>query len=106
MRGPSAAEIEATILRLVAARGPGRTVCPSEIARALAPDEAGWRALMPRVREVAARLRADGRLRVTQQGRDVDPEQAAGPIRLGAGQSPRRCRSASSAGSAKPKSTW
>ena len=38
----SEAAIEETMLRLVAERGPGKTICPSEVARALAgsdPDQ-------------------------------------------------------------------
>ena len=57
-------------------RGPGKTFCPSEIARGLASD---WRPLMPRIRQVAASLD----LVATQGGRAVDPVTARGPIRLG-----------------------
>lgn len=68
------------ILELVARRGPGKTICPSEVARALGGD---WRAHMPFVREVAARLAAEGRIVVTQKGRVVEADRAVGPIRLG-----------------------
>lgn len=71
--------IEAAILSAVAARGEGKTVCPSEPARALSQD---WRALMPRVRAVAGRLVRDGRLVATRRGEPVDPEAPGGPIRL------------------------
>jgi hypothetical protein len=70
------------ILAATAARGPGRSVCPSEIARAL--DPAGWRALMPAVRAAAAALAAEGAIRVTQRGVAVDAATARGPIRLAA----------------------
>ena len=73
--------IEAAILDAVAARGPGKTVCPSEPARMLHPE---WRALMPRVRAVAARLVGEGRLRATRKGAPVDPQAPGGPIRLSA----------------------
>jgi hypothetical protein len=73
--------LAAAILAAVAARGPGKSVCPSEIARALAPD---WRSLMPAVRATAARLAAAGLLRVTQKGATVDALTARGPIRLAA----------------------
>jgi hypothetical protein len=77
-----AAEIERQLLR----RATDSSICPSEVARALAADEGAWRALMPRVREVAARLRADGRLRVTRGGRDIDPGTLhTGAIRLARG---------------------
>jgi Protein of unknown function (DUF3253) len=37
---------------------------------------------MPGVREVAAELRAHGRILVTQRGEPVDPLAAHGPIRV------------------------
>jgi hypothetical protein len=70
------------ILARTAARGASRTLCPSEVARALADD---WRPLMPAVREVAAELAEAGRIVVTQKGRAVDPRTARGPVRLGSG---------------------
>ena len=76
-------QIAQTVYRLLAARAPEATICPSDAARALAGDEATWRALMPEVRRIAAALVADGSLRVTQHGDDVDPLAARGPIRLG-----------------------
>ena len=80
MAGPSPDTIRAEIEARVAARGPGRTICPSEVARALAAD---WRPLMPAVRAEAARLAAEGRIAATQTGRRVDPATARGPVRLG-----------------------
>jgi len=77
--GVGEAELERTILALLAAREPGRTICPSEAARAAAQD---WRAAMPAVREAAAGLADRGELEVTQRGEVVDPRTARGPIRL------------------------
>ncbi len=74
------AQIAAEILRQVAARGPGRTLCPSEVARALSPE---WRDLMPAVRAEAGRMQAAGQVQATQRGLPVDPVAARGPIRLG-----------------------
>lgn len=74
------------VFELLAKRRPEATICPSEVARALATpdDEESWRSAMPSVRRVAARLAADGRLRVTRGGVPVaDAEDAGGPIRLG-----------------------
>ena len=74
------------IKRLLRARAPTATICPSEVARALAPENAAaWRALMPQVRRVAAAMAATGLLRVTQRGMPVDANLAKGPIRLGRG---------------------
>lgn len=75
--------IAATLFDLLDRRRADATLCPSDVARALGADEAAWRALMPRVRAVAAALAARGLLRVTRGGRDVDAEAPGGPIRLG-----------------------
>jgi hypothetical protein len=71
--------IEATIDRLLEQRDPGRTICPSEAARALAED---WRPLMDDVRETAYAMADAGRLEVTQSGEVVDGRTARGAIRL------------------------
>lgn len=71
------AMIAAAICRLCArTRG---SICPSEAARACADD---WRALMPRVREVAGTLAAAGVIEVLQSGEVVTPSAVVGPIRL------------------------
>jgi len=70
--------LEQAILALLASR-PG-SVCPSEIARAAAPQD--WRALMEPVREAARRLVARGLVVITQRGRVVDPSTARGAIRI------------------------
>ncbi|MDD9729844.1 DUF3253 domain-containing protein [Mameliella sp. AT18] len=72
---PTDAEIAAVLMDLARARGPGKSLCPSEAAKTPASD---WRPLMPRVRQVAATLP----LVATQKGRPVDPTGAFGPIRL------------------------
>lgn len=76
------AMIEMEILRQTGARGPLRSICPSEVARALAPGEAEWRALLTPVRETAARLAAAGRIEILRKGKPVAPEAMRGVIRL------------------------
>lgn len=73
------AAVRQVLLELAAERGEGRTFCPSEAARRLAPD---WRPLMPQVREAAAALARQGVLVCTQRGRATDPLEAKGPVRL------------------------
>ncbi|MEM0923066.1 MAG: DUF3253 domain-containing protein [Pseudomonadota bacterium] len=80
---PTDAQIARAILSCCAERGPGKTICPSEPARLICPEEDAWRALMPEVRRIAADLAAEGRIAVTQKGQPVDPGIARGPIRLG-----------------------
>jgi hypothetical protein len=74
--------IERRIVELVEARGPEKTICPSEVARDLAGGE-DFRPLMPHVREAAAELAERGAISVTQRGEPVDARTARGPIRLG-----------------------
>ena len=75
------------MLRLLRRRGPAKSLCPSEVARALGakdPSEEGegWRAWMPDIRQVAGELASAGILRVTQGGKTVAIASARGPIRL------------------------
>ncbi len=73
----SDSDIERTILELLAQRDEGKTICPSEAARALADD---FRPLMEDVRRVADGMAA---VEITQKGRVVeDLDAARGPIRL------------------------
>ncbi|MEM0900207.1 MAG: DUF3253 domain-containing protein [Pseudomonadota bacterium] len=77
------ADIRSEIIRRVLERGAGKTICPSEVARALSPVEAEWRSMMPAVREEAAKLQIEGEIEVTQKGLAVSVPEAKGPIRLG-----------------------
>lgn len=75
--------IAAEILRQTGARGADKSICPSEVARALAPDGDAWRRLLGAVRATAIRLARDGRVEVLRKGRTVDPEaEIRGVIRL------------------------
>ena len=74
-------DIAAAIVALCAARGAGKTICPSEVARAVVAD-GDWRAAMDDVRAAAAQLAARGEIDVTQRGRSVDIQTVRGPVRL------------------------
>ena len=78
MDDPVRTDAERAILDLLAQRDPGKTICPSEAARALGGHEH-----MDLVREAAGALRERGEVAVTQRGEAVDPATARGPIRLG-----------------------
>ncbi len=71
-----------SILELLDARGPDKTICPSEVARVLAGD-ADFRPYMEPVRDAAAKLADAGRIAVTQKGEPVTIGEVRGPIRLG-----------------------
>ena len=84
--------LEAAILELLARRGSGKTICPSEAARLVAARKVAgpadreapsdWERLMEPTRAAARRLTAAGRIVITQGGHPVDPSHAKGPIRL------------------------
>jgi hypothetical protein len=74
------AALEAKILELLAQRANGATICPSDAARAVRPDD--WRDHMDDARDAARRLVAQGQVTITQGGEPVDPHDFRGPIRI------------------------
>jgi hypothetical protein len=76
--------LEQTVLALAAERGPEKTLCPSDVARAIGgPHPDGWGPLMQPIRRIAVRLAKEGRLVITRKGRAVDPDDFRGVYRLG-----------------------
>ncbi len=82
------ASLRAAILELLERRGPGKTICPSDAARAVAA--ADFRPLMDTARAAAAELVDQGEIEVTQRGEVIDIAHAHGPIRLRRRRSPDR----------------
>ena len=81
MAGAVTAEaIEAEILQRTTERGPGKSICPSEVARALAPEK--WQPLMGPIRKAAAKLSAAGRIDILRKGKPIAPDAIHGVIRL------------------------
>lgn len=78
---------EEAILELTAARGPEKSICPTEAAR-LAGGEERWRSVLGEVRKAAIRLALAGRIVITRKGRPVDPQDFKGVYRLRAAGSP------------------
>jgi Protein of unknown function (DUF3253) len=84
MNAPTAitdAAIEKTLLMLCAERSANSaTICPSEVARALSPND--WRTLMNDVRAVGLQLAREGAIEITQRGEVRNPnEEIRGAIR-------------------------
>lgn len=73
---------QATIRALLRHRA-GKTICPSDVARALGGEQ--WRELMDGVRETARALADVGEITVRQKGEKVDLTTARGPVRLAPG---------------------
>ncbi len=74
-------EAQRATLALVAARAGGATLCPSEVARAVAG--AGWRAAMPLVHAAVDALVAEGAVRLSWKGAPMPVR--AGPYRIARG---------------------
>lgn len=73
--------VQNEIMRLARLRGVSKTICPSEVARSLWPDD--WREHMQAVRDAATVLVRAGKIVVTQKGDVVDLANVRGPVRLG-----------------------
>ena len=73
-------KISETILLLAAKRGKDKTICPSEVARELSPDN--WRRHMKAIRKIAFELRDAGKVLIMQKGREVKGSEVVGPIRI------------------------
>ncbi|WP_306257501.1 DUF3253 domain-containing protein [Pararhizobium sp. IMCC21322] len=76
--------IDAKILELIEQRGADKTICPSEVARALAgSDEKKWRLLMKPIRTRAVLLAEQQEVAIRRKGKLVDPQNFKGVYRLG-----------------------
>ena len=73
-------KIDQKIRDMTGDRGSSGSICPSEVARSLYPEN--WRAYMDRVRRRAYALYEAGEIVVTQKGQPVDRDSVKGPIRL------------------------
>ncbi len=65
---------------MAAERGVDKTICPSEVARAM--FDTNWRKHMEEVRQAAVLLQREGKVSITQKGEPVNVEQIKGPIRI------------------------
>ncbi len=86
---PAAPEstLPAVIVTLCAEAGPGKTICPTDAAKAYAhergEDELAWREWLTKVRRSAVDLAREGRLVIYRKGKPVDPNDFRGVYRLG-----------------------
>jgi hypothetical protein len=72
--------VENAILSLVEARGAGKSICPTDAARAL--DAENWRARLNAVRNGAIRLALAGKVDILRKGKPVDPTDFKGVYRI------------------------
>jgi Protein of unknown function (DUF3253) len=76
---PSEDAIRGEILRQLFSGGPGHTICPTDVGRAIADP---WREHMDLIRDVANHMAIDGLIEIVQRGQVVDGEVSSGPVRL------------------------
>lgn len=73
-------QVEAAIFDLLGRAGPGKSISPQEVARAVDPE--GWRRQLSHVRAAAVGLARQGRLVITRHGKAADPETFKGVWRM------------------------
>ena len=78
------------INNLLSSRHYPKTICPSEVARAIRPDDledlgiVDWRDLMPDIRQILWSMRERGEVQILQKGiilEDIQLHDIKGPIR-------------------------
>lgn len=67
------------ILKLLEQRGPGKTICPSEV---LQGEEKKDSQKMEQIRAAGRRLHRQNKIEFTQRGKIVDPLNFKGPVRF------------------------
>nr|WP_237570168.1 DUF3253 domain-containing protein [Mycolicibacterium lacusdiani] len=74
-------KLRSAILDMARERGPAKTICPSDAARAVGGEQ--WRDLMDDARDIARDLARAGDVEITQKGEVLDPDATwRGPIRI------------------------
>jgi hypothetical protein len=68
------------LLRIAAERGPEKSLCPTDVARAVSAEN--WRPLLGAVRKVAADLARQGKIEILRKGKPINPDEMRGVIRL------------------------
>jgi uncharacterized NAD(P)/FAD-binding protein YdhS len=86
MTGRENDRIRATTLALLARRSAEATICPSEVARAVAESgwTSDWRRAMPAVHAAIDSMAADGLIRLSWKGETLRVRD--GPYRIGRGE--------------------
>ncbi|MCV7374302.1 DUF3253 domain-containing protein [Mycolicibacterium arabiense] len=73
--------LRSAILDMARERGPAKTICPSDAARAVGGEQ--WRDLMDDARDIARDLARAGDVEISQKGEVLDPDATwRGPIRI------------------------
>lgn len=75
---------EQAILNTLKSGGVGKSICPTQAARALAgnPEDESWRRSLAPVKLAAQRLARAGQIEILRKGKVIDPEILHGVIRF------------------------
>jgi len=75
--------LRAAILALLGKLAPGKSISPSDAARALAgSDEKQWSRLMKPLRAVSVEMAKAGEIEILRKGKPTDPDNFRGVYRL------------------------
>jgi hypothetical protein len=72
--------VATAIFDLLARTGPGKSIAPEDVARAVEPER--WQRALGHVRAVARGLARDGRLVILRHNKPADPDDFKGVYRL------------------------
>ena len=73
-------KFQTVILELIAQRGPGKSICPTEAAQAI--DTENWRSRLRDIRTAAIHLANAGEAAILRKGKPVDPNDFKGVYRI------------------------
>lgn len=75
--------VDTKILALCSAQPPGKSICPTDVAKALAREDGNWRHMMGRIRKRAIALARAGQIDILRKGKPVESlDDLRGVIRL------------------------
>ena len=72
--------IEETILAQLAAAGPGKSIDPMNVAKAVQPE--GWQRILPRVKSEAVMMARQGGIIILRHNKPADPGDFRGVWRM------------------------
>ena len=75
-----ASTVEEAILSQIAAAGPGKSIDPMNVAKAVQPE--GWQRILPRVKAEAVMLAKQGQVVILRHNKPADPDDFRGVWRM------------------------
>jgi hypothetical protein len=75
-----ASTVEEAILAQIAAAGPGKSIDPMNVAKAVQPE--GWQRILPRVKSEAVMLAKQGQVVILRHNKPANPDDFRGVWRM------------------------